>query len=76
MLELRMEPEERAPLLGELGAIAGVTVEEVEDLVYVYGAGKRARDLALGIGDPGRAFLRPGNLEDVFLRLTGRGLLD
>ena len=76
VLELRMEPEERAPLLGELGAIAGVTVEEVEDLVYVYGAGQRARDLALGIGDPGRAFLRPGHLEDVFLRLTGRGLLD
>ncbi|HMS58245.1 MAG TPA: ABC transporter ATP-binding protein [Tepidiformaceae bacterium] len=76
VLELRMEPDERAPLLSELGGIAGVTVEEVEDLVYVYGAGPRAREMALHIGDPGRAFLRPGNLEDVFLRLTGRGLLD
>lgn len=76
VLELRMEPDERAPLLSELGGIAGVTVEEVEDLVYVYGAGPRAREMALHVGDPGRAFLRPGNLEDVFLRLTGRGLMD
>lgn len=76
VLELRMTPEERAPLLAELGGIPGVAVEEVEDIVYIFGATDAARRIAEAVGDPTRAFLRPGNLEDVFLRLTGRGLLD
>ena len=58
------------------GPAEGVSVEEVEDIVYVFGAGAAATRLADAIDDPNRAFLRPGNLEDVFLRLTGRGLLD
>jgi lipooligosaccharide transport system ATP-binding protein len=76
VLELRMPPEERAPLLGELRGVEGVSIEEVEDLVYVFGADESAGKVAANVGDPNRAFLRPGNLEDVFLRLTGRGLLD
>ncbi|MCC6381104.1 MAG: ABC transporter ATP-binding protein [Dehalococcoidia bacterium] len=76
VLELRMRPGERAAVLGELSAVPGVAIEEVEDLVYVFGAGPAAREAAARIADPMRAFLRPGNLEDVFLRLTGRGLLD
>lgn len=76
VLELRMEAAERTPLLGELQGIPGVAIEEVEDIVYVYGAPEATRSIAEHVGDPSRAFLRPGNLEDVFLRLTGRGLLD
>lgn len=76
VLELRMPPEERAPLLGELRGIDGVAIEDVEDIVYVFGAKEGAGKVAESVGDPNRAFLRPGNLEDVFLRLTGRGLLD
>lgn len=76
VLELRMEPSERGGLLAELDGIEGVAIEEVEDIVYVFGAGDAARRLAERTDDPSRVFLRPGNLEDVFLRLTGRGLLD
>jgi lipooligosaccharide transport system ATP-binding protein len=76
VLELRAHPDERAPLLGEISGIEGVAIEEVEDIAYVFGAGPAATQVATQVGDPGRAFVRPGNLEDVFLRLTGRGLLD
>ena len=76
VLELRMTVEERAPILGELRGIEGVAIEEVEDIVYVFGAGSSAARVADAVSDPNRAFLRPGNLEDVVLRLTGRGLLD
>jgi lipooligosaccharide transport system ATP-binding protein len=76
VLELRLDTDERAPLLGELSGIDGVAIEEVEDIVYIFGAADAARRIATRIADPAVAFLRPGNLEDVFLRLTGRGLLD
>lgn len=76
VLELRMSAEERVPMLGELAGIEGIAIEEVEDIVYIFGGGEAAQRIAAEVADPGRAFLRPGNLEDVFLRLTGRGLLD
>ena len=78
VLELRLDGTQRESLLAELGGLRGdgVTVEEVEDMVYVFGAGQASWDLAARIDDPEVAFVRPGNLEDVFLRLTGRGLLD
>ncbi len=76
VLELRTAPEDRAPLLAEVSGIEGVAVEEVEDIVYVFGAGDAARRVVDRVGDVRLASLRPGTLEDVFLRLTGRGLLD
>lgn len=76
VLELRMAPDEREPFLAEVRDVPGTAVEEVEDIVYLFGAKKTAREIAERVDDPARAFLRPGNLEDVFLRLTGRGLLD
>jgi lipooligosaccharide transport system ATP-binding protein len=76
VLELRVEPGERAPLLAALAHGPGVAIEEVEDIVYVFGAGAAGTRLAAEAGDANRVFMRPGNLEDVFLRLTGRGLLD
>ncbi len=58
------------------GPLAGeARIETVGDLLYIYGldeaAGRRAADV---IGDPYRTSTRHANLEDVFLRLTGRGL--
>jgi lipooligosaccharide transport system ATP-binding protein len=76
VLELRMEVEERAAYLGEFAGLDGLAVEEVEDITYVFGAGEAAGRIAERVGNPNRAFVRPGTLEDVFLRLTGRGLLD
>ena len=73
VLELRAPPQERAALLAGLDGEVD-RVEAVDDLVYVFGAGERARELAARTADPGVALLRPGTLEDVFLRLTGRVL--
>lgn len=75
VLELRVPAEERPPLLAELDG-PGVVIEEVGDIAYIFGAQEAARVVSARIGNPNLAFLRPGNLEDVFLRLTGRGLLD
>lgn len=75
VLELRMSAEERAPLLAELDG-PGVDIEEVGDIAYVFGASEGARAISQRIANPNIAYVRPGNLEDVFLRLTGRGLLD
>jgi lipooligosaccharide transport system ATP-binding protein len=74
VLELRMPEDEFKPLLSQLDG--SVDVEEVEGMSYVFGAGAEASAIAGRVGDPSRAFVRPGNLEDVFLRLTGRGLLE
>ncbi len=76
VLELRMPVDQRPALLAEVGGIPGVAIEEVEDIVYVFGAGAEAERIASRVGDPRLVFVRPGTLEDVFLRLTGRGLLD
>ncbi|MGE5597060.1 MAG: ABC transporter ATP-binding protein [Hyphomicrobiales bacterium] len=76
VLELRMPVEERNQLLLEVRGLPGVAIEEVEDIVYVFGGSEATARVAEHVNDPTRAFLRPGNLEDVFLRLTGRGLLD
>lgn len=76
VLELRVLPNDREALLAELAGVEGVAIEEVQDIVYVFGGGVAARRIAEQVGDSHRAFLRPGTMEDVFLRLTGRGLLD
>ncbi len=75
VLELRMPPWERDALLAEFPQSDGVTMEQVEDLTYVFGGGNASAMAAERVGDPHRAHLRPGNMEDVFLLLTGRGLL-
>ena len=49
--------------------------EEAEDAIYVYTSD--GHDLWRGLGDlEGQVYYRPGNLEDVFLRLTGRELTE
>lgn len=76
VLELRLPLSERDALLSPFVNGDGITVEQVGDLTYVYGGGEASSLAAERVGDPRSAHLRPGNMEDVFLLLTGRGLLD
>jgi lipooligosaccharide transport system ATP-binding protein len=76
VVELRVGEDERKPLLDRLAAAEGLTVEEVEDIVYVYVRAENGLDAdALNL-DATKVIYRPANLEDVFLRLTGRALLE
>ncbi len=76
VLELRLPAAERDALLAEFPQSDGISVEQVEDLTYIYGGGDASLRAAEQVGDPHRAHVRPGNMEDVFLLLTGRGILD
>jgi lipooligosaccharide transport system ATP-binding protein len=75
VLELRMPADERAPLLAEL-TLPGLDIEEAGDIAYVFGGGEAPRAVSQRIANPNVAFVRAGNLEDVFLRMTGRGLVE
>jgi lipooligosaccharide transport system ATP-binding protein len=76
VLEARLAGPELADLRSRLRENGAAAIEEVEDLVYVFGADGFISEFAAEIDDPYRAFVRPGTMEDVFLRLTGRGLLE
>jgi lipooligosaccharide transport system ATP-binding protein len=70
---LEPDADRRAALAARVGTLA--EVEESADALYLYGPDGRALlDRVLGFGDGVRARLRPANLEDVYLRLTGRDL--
>ena len=81
VLELRFPPDspDRAPgrIAGLLGPIAE-RVEELPDRVLVYAAdGEAVAEEAHRRGlKPESYFVRRSSLEDVFLRLTGRSLVD
>ncbi|MFM2106567.1 MAG: hypothetical protein RL338_1599 [Chloroflexota bacterium] len=81
VLELRFPPDspDRAPgrIAGLLGPIAD-RVEELPDRVLVYAAdGEAVAEEAHRRGlKPESYFVRRSSLEDVFLRLTGRSLID
>jgi lipooligosaccharide transport system ATP-binding protein len=63
----------RADLLARIDGLA--EAEESIDALYLYGPNARALlDRVLGSAPGVRARLRPANLEDVYLRLTGRDL--
>ena len=75
VLEIRPEPNERLRALDALHQL-GLNVEEVDDTVFVFGRdGTRLHDLPgkLNLRLKGLIF-RPASLEDVFLKLAGRGL--
>ncbi len=77
VVELHLRGPERQRVLGQLAARPGLTVEEVEDVLYVYA---RTADGRASIADLApeseKVIYRHANLEDVFLRLTGRGLAE
>jgi len=74
VIEVHATPDERLAVLRYLEGRQGVMVEEGGDILYVYSDGQNGfnpaslRDLAE------RVIYRNANLEDVFLKLTGRGL--
>jgi hypothetical protein len=74
VIEVHMTPEERPGVMQTLEQLNGVTVEEVEDIVYVYVRGDNGFDPAALDLDAEKLVHRRANLEDVFLKLTGRGL--
>ncbi len=74
VLELRLPPGERDAPLAEAGD--SVDIEAYGDVAYVFGDEAALASIAQRIGDDLRALPRPANLEDVFLRLTGRDMLE
>ncbi|MEE8345787.1 MAG: ABC transporter ATP-binding protein [Dehalococcoidia bacterium] len=74
VVEVHVEDAERGRLMERLNAMDGVTVEEVEDIIYVYVRAGDGIDAAALKLEASKVVYRRPNLEDVFLRLTGRGL--
>ncbi|WP_427016626.1 ABC transporter ATP-binding protein [Pseudarthrobacter sp. P1] len=77
VLELRFGSDRNATVAGELGGI-GERVETLPDRVLIYtGDGERALERVTERGlAPLTSLVRRSSLEDVFLRLTGRSLVD
>jgi len=74
VVEVHVGEGERRPLLDRLAAAEGLTAEEVEDIIYIYVHAENGFDAAALNLDAAKIVYRQANLEDVFLRLTGRGL--
>ncbi len=68
------DEEDRGPIIEQLRRYEGLTVEAVEDILYVYVHGDNGFDASALKLDADRVVYRRANLEDVFLKLTGRGL--
>jgi len=77
VLELRLEGARRTAALELLRRREGLHLEDIEDVVYVYG---QAQDWTLVLEELAEfqegVRLREATLEDVFLQLTGRGLYE
>ena len=74
VVEVHVGDGDRGAVLGRLAAAEGLTVEEGEDIVYVYTLSGNGFDAAALKLEAAKVVYRQANLEDVFLRLTGRGL--
>ncbi|HEY8491310.1 MAG TPA: ABC transporter ATP-binding protein [Dehalococcoidia bacterium] len=74
--ELRLDGTEREAVLARLPRDGGYRVEETEDVVYVFSQHRDGRELEALDQDDERVLRRRATLEDVFLKLTGRGLLE
>jgi len=74
VLELRLPASDRELLLAGAGDV--LDIEPYGDVAYVFGEEVALASLAARVEDDQRALLRPASLEDVFLRLTGRGLVE
>ncbi len=79
VLEMHLSPEESARVVDALRPMVGEggRIEQIEDVVYMYGATETHQSVAEDlVADPYRVLFRRANLEDVFLTLTGRGLVE
>jgi lipooligosaccharide transport system ATP-binding protein len=77
VLELRFRPEDRASLDGQLEGLAE-RIEHLPDRLLLYTADGEAAAVAIhdrGLR-PEQVLVRRSSLEDVFLRLTGRSLIE
>ncbi len=74
VVEVHLTPEERPAVMRRLDGRTDITFEEVADILYIYVPGDDGFDSASLRLDAHRVVYRRANLEDVFLRLTGRGL--
>ena len=74
VIELRLGDGDREDVRRSLEARQGLSVEAVEDMLYVYVQGENGFDIGTLKFEAERVVYRRANLEDVFLRLTGRGL--
>ncbi len=79
IVELRFTPDARATALATVtDALPGERVEQLPDQIIVHtdnGERVLARITELGV-EPVRALVRRSTLEDVFLKLTGRSLIE
>jgi lipooligosaccharide transport system ATP-binding protein len=81
VLELRFPPGEQESLDGRLDQLLDGRAERIErlpDRILVYASDGEATSAALhGAGiHPDSSLVRRSSLEDVFLRLTGRSLIE
>jgi len=76
VIEVHGPIEDRVAVMASLNGAADVSVEEVEDILYVYVRGDNGFDPASLKLAADCVVFRRANLEDVFLRLTGRGLAE
>ncbi len=74
VVEIHASDAERRVVLQRRAAAEGLMVEEVEDIVYVYVLEGDGLDLSAFKLEATKVVYRQANLEDVFLRMTGRGL--
>jgi lipooligosaccharide transport system ATP-binding protein len=75
VVEARLAGRDDAPFRRLADATGGELVRAGDRVSVFVGDGREALQRLLDDGvDPERAFVRPSNLEDLFLRLTGRGL--
>ncbi|MBI1886289.1 MAG: ABC transporter ATP-binding protein [Chloroflexi bacterium] len=76
VIELHLSAEEREVVVERVAELPGVTVEAVEDIIYVYVRSADGFDAASLRLEAEKVVYRRANLEDVFLLLTGRGLVE
>ncbi len=79
VLELHLTTQEQRAVAADLepALAAGARLEQIEDVTYVYDLpADQAHAVESRIEDPYRVQYRRANLEDVFLTLTGRGLVE
>ena len=76
VIELHGPIEDRLALMARLDGRKDIAIEEVEDILYVYVRGDNGFDASSLKLEADRVVYRRANLEDVFLRLTGRGLAE
>ena len=74
VIEIQLGDNDAAPVMKEVLRHQGVRVERIDDIVYVFITGHTTFEPKQLEETVERIIYRRANLEDVFLKLTGRGL--